>query len=497
VGDGRGRFTSGPFGATLIMSKRVLLVNPVAVHYHSQIYSYEIAARELAKGNEVHVVKCNRSLIPCMNNRNARASRCEWCKSTSGYGYDILKNKGEVHVHQINLEQYMRHSMVSGLVPRFTTIEELKKYRIGGVEFGAGIGSFIVSFTREPRIDITHGTGRRLLEDLWRATAAYMLWFRDLLRAAQPSKATFFNVRISYQRVIYDICRMEGVEYEVFEVGYCPDSFASFGTTTPHNREYLKGRMWEYWNDQSVADEEKEEIAEQTFLRRRGADWELTDRYRELQNVGELPKIKGGTRLITAFTSSEDEYESVVERNPIGIFSSHTRGIKHIADLLRGDGRSQLIIRMHPNLRRLNNSQVRLTRILAGDNVTVLEPESPVDSYALIEKSDLVVTFGSTVGIEAVFWGKPSLMLGRAVWEDLPGIMYPKTVDQAGRYLLDDDWSVVRESALIYGYFEARFGFRPRYVQPDRHTPGLLMGQDLRPPLRRHLLSSILKRIGR
>jgi hypothetical protein len=88
-------------------------------------------------------------------------------------------------------------------------------------------------------------------------------------------------------------------------------------------------------------------------------------------------------------------------------------------------GGFDLVIRMHPNLLYKSKKEIGIWEDY-GANVAkhkswvhYIPPESPINSYALIEKSIGVVTVGSTIGVEAAFLNKKSILLGRAFHEDL------------------------------------------------------------------------------
>jgi hypothetical protein len=75
-------------------------------------------------------------------------------------------------------------------------------------------------------------------------------------------------------------------------------------------------------------------------------------------------------------------------------------------------------VRMHPNL--LNKSWKefrRVHRAYAKLNANVLGPTSRISSYELIQASDIVLTWGSTIGLEAVKMGKPTWQLGRSYFD--------------------------------------------------------------------------------
>src|SRR5690606_9592814 len=70
---------------------------------------------------------------------------------------------------------------------------------------------------------------------------------------------------------------------------------------------------------------------------------------------------------------------------------------------------AHLVIRLHPHLLKKHPNDMRawLELAYAGSTATVIEPASPVDSYSLINASDVVVTSGSTIGMEAVYMDRP------------------------------------------------------------------------------------------
>ena len=45
-------------------------------------------------------------------------------------------------------------------------------------------------------------------------------------------------------------------------------------------------------------------------------------------------------------------------------------------------------------------------------NATVIPPESKVSSYDLMEACEKVISFGSSTGLEACYWGKPTILIG-------------------------------------------------------------------------------------
>ena len=59
-------------------------------------------------------------------------------------------------------------------------------------------------------------------------------------------------------------------------------------------------------------------------------------------------------------------------------------------------------------------------------NIYVIKPASKISSYKLLMNADKVISYNSLMGIEAVYWGKPSILLGRRPYENLEVVYKPK-----------------------------------------------------------------------
>ncbi len=54
-------------------------------------------------------------------------------------------------------------------------------------------------------------------------------------------------------------------------------------------------------------------------------------------------------------------------------------------------------------------------------------PESSISTYAMMKHCDRVVSFGSTAGLEAAYWGKPSILAGTSFYRNLGATYNPRT----------------------------------------------------------------------
>jgi hypothetical protein len=152
---------------------------------------------------------------------------------------------------------------------------------------------------------------------------------------------------------------------------------------------------------------------------------------------------------------------------------------------------------MHPNLRKVDNEDVREVLRLTAPFLTVIPPDSPVSTYALLESADRVLTFGSSAGIEAVYWGTPSILAGHSLYRELGGTYNPASHDELVTLLKSDLPPKDKTPALMFGYYYATYGMPYRYYRATSVTHGTFREQPLPRPYLLGELARKAKRVGR
>ncbi|HMJ11653.1 MAG TPA: hypothetical protein VK524_09590, partial [Polyangiaceae bacterium] len=195
------------------------------------------------------------------------------------------------------------------------------------------------------------------------------------------------------------------------------------------------------------------------------------------------------------FTNSEDEFVGLEDLWRNSLYPDQDTALRRIIEDLRSETRPiHLTIRMHPNLRHSPPALVEATCKLESERVTVVRPDSAVSTYALARAADRVLTFGSTMGIEACYLRKPSVLAGRALYEGIGGTYNPKTHDEVVSLLRSDLEPRSREAALMFGYDQATFGERFRYFDPSGLFDGTFRGSKIEPTHLDRMAMGVLRR---
>jgi hypothetical protein len=165
----------------------------------------------------------------------------------------------------------------------------------------------------------------------------------------------------------------------------------------------------------------------------------------------------------------------------------------------------RFFLRVHPNLRGVDNSQTRALSALADRfaNVEVIAADSPVSTYALLAACDIVLAYGSTVGIEALYHGKPSIVLGRAMYEDLDGLIKP----ESHQHLIEILEGYLRtgvlpraeggeEAAIKYGFYQMQHGHKFRWARARDFQRLTMCRQNEETVIKPGLFARLLNRVG-
>ena len=240
-----------------------------------------------------------------------------------------------------------------------------------------------------------------------------------------------FNGRIVPSKAVIAAAKRAGLPYSIIEVWGKSKALIISDDQSFHDLDFHKKFLSEYISKGSSSDE----LGHAFFQLRRNGLPSNECSFTQRQSEGHLA-LETQKTVVSIFLSSPDELRVAGDQwfTPLSMNPA-----QFIADLkaVLSDNYG-LIVRMHPNQRgdRTGESREIMKRIGALKEVRLIKPQDRASTYELIDKSDFVVTFGSTVGLEATYWGKPSILAGRSVWEDC-GVSYNCSTVAEAKALLD------------------------------------------------------------
>lgn len=443
-------------------------------HYETEL---ELIQLHVDAGDRVVQYRCDGELFACDANMDHQRSGCERCIRRRGNGMKLVDGPVEQRRY-INLTAADRELIARQDERTFTTLEELKHETFEGFDIGYAVLSSLVSHLREPRPDlIAH---RELVRSLLRSALAVFCSIRNTLEHERIDRFYLFNGRFAIERAVLRACQRKGVECFTHERGCDLHHYSLYRNTLPHDLNYWRNASEKAW-------EAQEDVALKTGLARKFYEDRAKGQVQSWfsfvkeQSAGEMPAgFDPSVRNIVIFNSSEDEFASIDSSHGTDVYADQEQAIRTIARDLQPLGPGyHLYVRSHPNLRTVDNSQTRFLKRFTAPGVTIIPSDSSVSTYALMGAADLVITFGSTMGIEAAFWGKPSVMVGSAFYAGLGSVYEPREHAEVMNLIMDGAEPLPVEGALKYGHRMSTFGTRFKHYQPTGVTVGLFKGRSL------------------
>ena len=403
------------------------------------------------EGDTVYFAYCHCALASCFMNLSGHVSTCNFCH----YMYRQYQKKYGEGVHfmpikETDLKHLDRHLDLHNS-------EDIKAVKYRQVEVGSSVLSMYYDISRD--LDMANwegfiGWALPLIENL----CDFVDYVYQLLEELKPDQVLIYNGRLFENRLFYDIAKSMGIEFVSLEgVGGHIEPYKKirFVGEWPLNIE-LYGRMVEdLWKQSPQTLEEKTRQASTFYEKRRNGILVFDTRvYTKDQQKDLLPDgFDSKVTNIAIYNSSQDEIAALGDEWQKGnLFSSQYEAIEFM--LQHADPDIHFYLRIHPNLKGVTHkAHMELYDLQKFPNITVIPPESKVSSYALMDACNKVVTFGSSTGVEASYWGKPSILVGRSFYEMTGACYHMKSKEELISAINGELPVKDRLGALKYAYF--------------------------------------------
>lgn len=418
----------------------VLIFNFTAFYSPHLEVMAAIALREKNNGANVLYYSCDGSLGACEADYSGAKIACSNCQKRTDWAAKVIQVKP------------VSFSVKKCKKINYTINEnsEIKSFVHRGINIGLGCASTYISWTRDQELTLTKATKSMLSRQL--SAAAMMLdELNEILDAIKPDKVYLFNGRGFINRSIVNLCESRGVNYTALEVGANDERIEEYHNSLPHSISTRTKMMYELW--QSADPVEKFNNSKLFFDRKRLGEVTNDKSYVSGHVRGLLPIFPKYKEIIAIFNSSDDEVKSIGDE---WSFSAEINQFDVVESLLEKtiDDDVFFILRMHPNLASVKASWVKKwDRIKKFKNCFFVDSRSEISSYEILEKSNKVLVFGSTIGVEAVAVGKPVILYGNSFYERLDICYVAKSVEDIRVLSLSNLQPKEKEGALMYAYF--------------------------------------------
>ena len=457
----------------LLKSKSVAIFSDLILNPIFSAIELEILARLTEAGTPTTTIVCSGALPWCFQNPGHSALKCLACKSVRNLGQDLatrsLGQQLEINCaadHQKELTQ-----TASEIIDQCKDSSELTELSYKGISVGPGIGATLSFSTKNSKPNL-----RKHQELVTKLLTSSMIVIEKLPALLELAKAEHLLVgsgRLATNWTASRVAEEMGIAVFAYE-NIPPNSFSVASLSPFLHIENMKGMITNF----------EKEIEINMSLISKSKDFFLSQRYPQKinehnealanQNIfiqrqitKNLPaEFDPSKRNIAIFTSTEWEFAFLPDWEN---FLGEDQGEIVSRILLNPDLSSDFVfwVRFHPNQKNSEDDVILEFKKKCGGLCNYIEPNEPVDSYALMEACEKIITFGSTIGMEATYWGIPSILCGRSEYESTDAVYRATSISDAVELINKKIEPKMQSSSFSYGLYRQKRGSEFSHVKLD------------------------------
>jgi hypothetical protein len=438
------------FEGDLSTSSRVLVVSPLNSYWSYQLTS-EAALRAHTKTEHVkwvNVATWQKKLFEI--NRTDHLARWR-------YQNPSLRLKTVLNKHGVDADP--RFTKITGdfSVPAFNSIQELRNYKLGDLNLGAIVFSAITS--------AKHTTSFTLDEISEYINHFFMVGFEthkrleDEILRFKPDVVLTINDRLVGSSIAVSLARKHGIKSRIIYWGSDPNSLQDYEHSLYDSSEWQRQV---FFNWAEFPPTEAELVRLQTNLTTFANTLSQDSQEFTSSHVQGMSIIKK-RRTCVFYAQSEHEHSPNFIPDTVGRFPNQYAAFQVLQDLAVLH-EYDLVLKYHPikdthkqNTLSTANSLDWKTFSL-NENVLEIPPDSNVDTYKLIHDADLNIVWSSTVGLESIARGRPTLILGNTHWLNKDWGIHAWTKEDLAKFFVEPPIIIGRNSLIPWFWFNESFG---------------------------------------
>ena len=403
----------------------------------------------LAAGDEVAVLTCDASLKACDANPGHSLPHCLVCMGMRQSAVELLSSP----IRSLPLISPGAAARLRSFPqPEFRALAELKRFAWEGLDVGQDVYASLITATGSAFFcPLKHaGLVRKTIRDF----VAVYLTAMEYLEKDGYDLIYVFNGRFASAKAWIRACEKTRTDYMTHERLGMPDRALRIKNGSPHGTLLWPPLIREFW-DKNRDNPEVLKEAHDFFEERPQGRLTGWFSFVNTQDRKSLPETwDAGKRNMVIFSSSVSEFAGLPDYFEGAAFHDQRQAYLDLASSLqKNHGDIRLFLRVHPNSRLDTFRWWEDPEFSSLENLTVIPPESAISSYELLQQCEKVIVFITTMGIEATFWGKPSIVLSNAMYSGIGAAYEPRSLEEACEMLAADLPPKPREAALAYGGF--------------------------------------------
>lgn len=448
---------------------RVAVYAPISLWEMHQAQIVDIIWRESKNNAQVTLLSCKKGLVFCASNPTNEVLKCHECiHRTKHLLKEILPSKTKniwLHRNPTSKETETR-------IRNVKSHRELEEFSFEGWPVGKTVLSELVSFTRS--IYISDAEVKTLAQENLKYAIGMYLQAKDILND-KFDRIYIWGGRRSSEDCVAAAARALSIPIVYFEVG---SSIGKYLVTPnePHSYGGIKNEILSFADKSTSFKRTEISVSAERYFESLRLGNAHTPHFKNFLAgyKEEVPKeVKHSSKpTLTIFTSSAWEFAFFKDREEaprefLDIYALYLRMSLDV-DI---HSRFNVIFRWHPNL--INAGKLEIEKVdeiveISKNQCLHIRPGDRVNSYDLLENSNVVVITGSTIGIESAFLGKPTILLGKAIYSGLGSVYEPSSYFEFKKLLLSQPKALSVEGAKLWAHWTSNYGIEFEFVRKQK-----------------------------
>ena len=357
-------------------------------------------------------------------------------------------------------------------------LSQLKNYKYDGCKLGAGVASSLISNFRDVKINLKKYKSE--VRKLLYASGIVYERTKKILEESKPQKIYTFNNRFATCYAV--ICAATKLKIKIIrhERGCNISKFETYEKNV-HDIDLTQKNILRYW----IKNKNKNKIkkANQYFwdkIKKKSHKLNYNTVFTKKQISKSLPPLPTKKRIVTFYTSNDYEKASIV-----GMKFDQLKEFKKFKKVIDTFKDIHLVVRVHPKLdqnfgsRKIDDDADWIK--FKDNKTTIIKSFENFDTYALMFRSDIVVTYTSSILVESAFFKKPSVSIGKFWWSGLNIAEEAYSINQL-KNILNKNYKFknrnINNCLKVANYF-LNFGIKYKYYNPITSTKGKFLNEKL------------------
>ena len=333
----------------------------------------------------------------------------------------------------------------NNIIKNFHTVDELIKIEIDDLRPGPAIANALVFETQNRNVNI-----QKNLNKISKLFRSYINIYASVINDIEKNNSSIFliyNGRFLHERAVWDSAKQRGKIVLIYETLRDRYHVRDFGF---HDRIANQKLMIDLWNKSDLSLSDRSKIGSKYFL-------DLKSKSNKYY-LNENSNAMNFEKYFVFFTNSDDEaigfWESWKEN-----FMNQKESIEYLSNWFALHPEYKFVVRLHPNLlSKPEEIQKEWLNLNLDSNTKLIKPGDEISSYSLMLASKGVISFGSTIGLEASYNEIPSLVLADCWYDELNAVTKANNVEEMLEWIenVSSGVSITKKSkdgALIRGYW--------------------------------------------